>query len=151
VGDTVREAVRETQSEPSPRSWPTRHHLVLERVEQPRHSGRHRGRHSERGGEGDTERAFSSLLAHPPPPGTWPAPLREWSSLGVVGTGLLRDVSTLCAVVPPPGLHGVVRTASSPLLAQKPTGRCGGRRELAKSVALELFFPPLTAPRGGCR
>jgi hypothetical protein len=43
-----------------------RHHLVLERVEQPRHSGRH----SERGGEGDTERAFSSLLAHPPPPGT---------------------------------------------------------------------------------
>jgi hypothetical protein len=26
---------------------------------------------------------------------------------GVVGTGVLWDVSTLCAVVPPPGLHGV--------------------------------------------
>jgi hypothetical protein len=29
---------------------------------------------------------------------------------GVVGTGLLCDVSTLCAVVPPPGLYGVVGT-----------------------------------------
>jgi hypothetical protein len=30
--------------------------------------------------------------------------------LGVVGTGLLWDVSTLCAGVPPPGLYGVVGT-----------------------------------------
>ena len=29
---------------------------------------------------------------------------------GVVGTGVLWDVSTLCAVVPPPGLYGVVGT-----------------------------------------
>ena len=29
---------------------------------------------------------------------------------GVVGTGLLWDVSTLCAVAPPPGLDGVVGT-----------------------------------------
>jgi hypothetical protein len=29
---------------------------------------------------------------------------------GVVGTGLLCDVSTLCAVVPPAGLYGVVGT-----------------------------------------
>jgi hypothetical protein len=29
---------------------------------------------------------------------------------GVVGTGLLWDISTLCAVVPPPGLYGVVGT-----------------------------------------
>jgi hypothetical protein len=28
----------------------------------------------------------------------------------VVGTGLLWDVSTRCAVVPPPGLYGVVGT-----------------------------------------
>jgi hypothetical protein len=28
----------------------------------------------------------------------------------VLGTGLLWDVSTLCAVVPPPGLYGVVGT-----------------------------------------
>jgi hypothetical protein len=28
----------------------------------------------------------------------------------VVGTGVLWDVSTLCAVVPPPGLYGVVGT-----------------------------------------
>jgi hypothetical protein len=27
-----------------------------------------------------------------------------------VGTGLLWDVSTRCAVVPPPGLYGVVGT-----------------------------------------
>jgi hypothetical protein len=29
---------------------------------------------------------------------------------GVVGTGLLCDVSTLCVLVPPPGLYGVVGT-----------------------------------------
>jgi hypothetical protein len=29
---------------------------------------------------------------------------------GVVGTGVLWDVSTLCAVAPPPGLYGVVGT-----------------------------------------
>jgi hypothetical protein len=29
---------------------------------------------------------------------------------GVVGTGVLWDVRTLCAVVPPPGLYGVVGT-----------------------------------------
>jgi hypothetical protein len=28
----------------------------------------------------------------------------------VVGTGVLWDVSALCAVVPPPGLYGVVGT-----------------------------------------
>jgi hypothetical protein len=31
---------------------------------------------------------------------------------GVVGSGLLWDVSTLCAVVPPAGLYGVVGTRS---------------------------------------
>jgi hypothetical protein len=35
-----------------------------------------------------------------PPPGLY----------GVVGTGVLWDVSTLCGVEPPPGLHGVVGT-----------------------------------------
>jgi hypothetical protein len=29
---------------------------------------------------------------------------------GVVGSGLLWDVSTLCALVPPAGLYGVVGT-----------------------------------------
>jgi hypothetical protein len=29
---------------------------------------------------------------------------------GMVGTGLLCDVSTLCAVVPPAGLYGMVGT-----------------------------------------
>ena len=33
----------------------------------------------------------------------------SWTN-GVVGTGLLGDVSILCAVVPPPGRYGVVGT-----------------------------------------
>jgi hypothetical protein len=36
---------------------------------------------------------------------------------GVVGTGLLWDVSTLCAVAPPPGLYGGVVSSSSTLLS----------------------------------
>jgi hypothetical protein len=36
---------------------------------------------------------------------------------GVVGTGVLWDVSTLCAVVPPPGLYRVVCMESAPAAA----------------------------------
>jgi hypothetical protein len=36
--------------------------------------------------------------------------VRDVHEYGVVGTGVLWDVSTLCAVVPPPGLNGVVGT-----------------------------------------
>jgi hypothetical protein len=49
---------------------------------------------------------------------------------GVVGTGLLWDVSTLCAVVPPAGLYGVMGTGVlwdvSTLCAKvPPPGLCG--------------------------
>jgi hypothetical protein len=49
---------------------------------------------------------------------------------GVVGTGLLCDVSTLCVLVPPPGLYGVVGTGllwdvSTPCAVVPPPGLYG--------------------------
>jgi hypothetical protein len=49
---------------------------------------------------------------------------------GVVGTGVLWDVNTLCAALPPPGLYGVVGTgvlgdASTPCAVVPPPGLYG--------------------------
>jgi hypothetical protein len=43
----------------------------------------------------------------------------------VVGTGLVWDVSTLCAVVPPPGLYGVVWDVSTLCAVVPPAGLYG--------------------------
>jgi hypothetical protein len=44
---------------------------------------------------------------------------------GVVGTGLLWGVSTLCAVVPPSGLYGVVCDVSTLCAVVPPAGLDG--------------------------
>jgi hypothetical protein len=68
---------------------------------------------------------------------------------GVVGTGVLWAVSTLCAVVPPPGLYGVVGTGVlwgvSTLCAVVPPAGLHGVL-LASGGGVNLNWRPRSSP-----
>jgi hypothetical protein len=73
---------------------------------------------------------------------------------GVVGTGVLWDVSTLCALAPPPGLYGVLGTGVlwhvSTLCAVAPAGAPSSRRGWMRTPPCAPCAPAWSAPPAPC-